>query len=538
MVAQRDLVLVSFCFVGAFSSACLDPDARKHDSAEVDTDADADADADTDTDTDTGPLDADGDGWTVAGGDCDDGLAEVHPGAEEVCNNGLDDDCDGDPEDCALPASASLGDIEIRWSGAAGEWAGWDLDGAGDVDGDGFADAVIGGGAVYLIPGGPLPAGGSLAAAISYTQPTGTGRNDELGRAVAGLGDFDGDGFDDIAGGAPDWWNGEDSVGCAYLFLGSADPEGGTADDIAVRYEGSGSESQQVGDALAGVGDVNGDGLADMLVGAPHWGPSPTPDRGAAYLVLGTRSPGGGALDTVALRFEGESDQQAGISLAGAGDVNGDGLADFLVGAPYERNATGAAHLILGSTAPSGGVLSSADARFWSDTAGDMAGYGLSGAGDANGDGYADILMGLHGTERPGAAVLFLGASTMVGRNIEAADARFDGSGQEQAGIGVAGPGDMNRDGYDDLLIGAGLNNDAGTWAGAAYLVLGAPELSGRALAEAETKLTGESSNDHAGYAVAGASDMNADGTPDLLVGAFGRDAYAGAAYLVLGVAE
>ncbi|MFH1464315.1 MAG: integrin alpha [Pseudomonadota bacterium] len=539
MGTRSPLLLLVLAWAG-----CLPYDAREPDTVpgdtEVDTDADADTDSDTDGDTDTGPLDADGDGWTVADGDCDDGRAEVHPSAEEVCHNGLDDDCDGDPGDCALPSSASLGEVGNRWSGASYSWAGRAVAGAGDVDGDGFADMVVGApnaggsrGAAYLVLGDTSPSGGALGAAIEYTGTNG------LGESVSGVGDFDGDGLEDFAVGEPSWIEGSGAVGRAYLVMGSSNLQPGPIEEYAIAYTGTSTVTSCAGSRVAAAGDVDGDGLADLLVGAPYWGPTDTAYCGAAYLLLGRRTPGSGLLETSGLPIVGESSAQTvGASLAGAGDVDGDGLDDFLVGAPYERGASGAVYLFLGAGDLTATTISAAAARVWTDTTPSYLGYGLAGVGDVDADGYDDVLMGAHGTEAPGAAFLVLGAAIISSRAVEAADARYDGSLQESAGYSVAGPGDVNRDGHDDLLIGAGQNGDAGPNAGAAYLVLGSPAPAGRPLVEADAKLTGEDANDYLGYEVAGAGDVNGDGTPDLLFGVFARDECAGAAYLVLGVAE
>jgi len=299
----------------------------------------------------------------------------------------------------------------------------------------------------------------------------------------------------------------------------------------------SAAEAKLVGEApddyagrsVSSAGDVNGDGFDDLLVGALGQDAGGF-GAGAAYLVYG---PVTGTVDLSAAdaKLVGEAfDDVAGYSVSSAGDVNGDGFDDLLVGADGQDAGggdAGAAYLVLGPV--TGTVdLSAADAKLVGETQYDWLGKPVSSAGDVNGDGFDDLLVGAAGQDEggsdAGAAYVVFGPVTGT-VDLSAADAKLVGEvADDWAGWSVSSAGDVNGDGFDDLVVGASGQDEGGQKAGAAYLVLG-PVTGTVDLSAADAKLVGEASDDYVGSeSISSAGDVNGDGFDDLLVGAWGQD--------------
>ncbi len=400
--------------------------------------------------------------------------------------------------------------------------------------------------------------GGTLGSADA--QFIGEAAGDQAGyRAVAGAGDVNGDGFDDVLFGAYSNDQGGSDAGAAYLVLGCAGGRGlytSLAHPSVIKFVGE-SAGDNAGYSVSGTGDVNGDGFDDMLIGAAANGVGGS-FAGAVYLVLGNSAPNGGDLDgsggDTIIRFIGEASwDRAGVSVAGAGDVNGDGYDDMLVGAVGSSggaSTAGAAYLILGNATLNGGSLNGSGGdsiyRYTGESFLDAAGTRVSGAGDVNGDGYADMLVGASGDDDSGsdagAAYLVMGGASPASGSLAGGSGNtiFKYTGEsvdDYAGIGASGAGDVNGDGYDDILIGAEGNDSGGTNSGAAYLVLGSANPPSGGLAGA-IRYSGESGWDSAGFAVAGVGDVNGDDYSDMLIGADRNDgsgSNAGAVFLILG---
>ncbi len=252
------------------------------------------------------------------------------------------------------------------------------------------------------------------------------------------------------------------------------------------------------------------------------------------------------SLATADIEFFGENLQdEAGNAVASAGDVNGDGFDDILIGAnqvSVNASTAGAVYVLLGPS-PTAGDLADADIKIYGETHAAWVGYSVAGAGDLDGDGYDEILIGAPQTEyfayRDGAAYLLYGPIELGSLVISDADSHLVGEDTEdEAGCSVASAGDVDGDGYGDILIGALREDSGGADAGAAY-VLNGPIGHGTTMLEwADAKFVGEDSSDQAGVAVAPAGNADGDGYDDVLVGAWQESSLAtqgGAVYLLHG---
>ncbi len=488
-------------------------------------------------------ADGDGSGHSAHGGeDCDDSDDAVSPRAEEACPDGADNDCDGVVDGCTL----GLADAHAKLSGVTDyDYAGRSVAGAGDTDGDGWPDVLVGAygsdvgaslaGAVYLVRGGAhQPIAGDISLDAADATLIGVSSEDRAGWAVVGAGDVDGDGLDDVLVGAWGEDSGSSEAGAAYLVMGPLSGSRGLSAS-AGRFSGE-SSSDQAGYAVAFIKDIDGDTRDELLIGAPG-----RDDAGGAYLVLGGVT-GARSLSGADVTLTGEAaGDQAGQSVSAAGDVDGDGLGDVIVGAPGAegRAASAAAYLLLGAMLSSADSqsLGSADARYFASNPTDGAGVSVCGGGDVSGDGLDDVIVGASGVST---AYVFLGGGSMGARSLTDAESTLISDADDSAGISVSGAGDVDGDSLDDLLVGAWRDETTGVEAGAAYLVLAGGDLGPLtgtfALSDAHARYIAEAPGDRAGYAVSGAGDIDRDGFGDLLVGAYvGGSADRGVAYVVFG---
>ncbi|GAB4438894.1 MAG: integrin alpha [Anaerolineae bacterium] len=300
-------------------------------------------------------------------------------------------------------------------------------------------------------------------------------------------------------------------------------------------------QGAELGAAVSGSGDLNGDGYADVVIGAPKYN-TEAYRGGAAFAFYGSAAGLG-----LHPNWSAGSDQQGarfGGAVSSAGDVNGDGFDDLLVGAHRANNGQpeeGRAMLYLGSP---DGLPATPAWHFDSDQAEAYLGYAVSGAGDLNGDGFDDVIIGAHLWDsgellNTGAAFIFYGSAA----GLPAAPGRILTGTQASGGFGaaVSSAGDVNGDGFDDVIIGAPLFNtpaagdDSGKDAGAAYLYLG----SAQGLADAPAWVAaGPHAGAEFGSAVGGAGDADRDGFADVIIGAphySGDESDSGAAFLYRG---
>jgi hypothetical protein len=404
---------------------------------------------------------------------------------------------------------------------------------------------------------------------------------DRAGTSVAAAGDVNGDGFGDFLIGAPGFdVPGAPDAGSAYLIFGKAGGFGATLDLAAVnglngfRLDGLGGDDL-TGFSLSSAGDFNGDGLADLLIGARAADPGNPPrvDAGAAYLVFGKAA---GFAPVISLGSLEQGDgvrivglgpaEQTGLSVNWAGDVNGDGLGDILVGAQVGEVGTnaakGAVYVIFGSNLPLvsplvvdqlNGANGFAIRGLNND---DLLGFSASAAGDFNADGFGDIIVGVPNADpgnpprlNAGSAYLLFGSTGPFAAQFDLLSLsggngfRIDGMREgDRLGIAVGAAGDVNGDGFDDVILGAP-QSTTGTpsrsEAGETYVLFGAATASA-AVFDLSTlngrngfRLEGVAPQDRAGSAVAGAGDVNGDGYDDLILGAPFQNN--GTAYVFLG---
>jgi hypothetical protein len=509
-------------------------------------DADGDGFADPDADPAIACERPDGYLPASAASDCDDTDPLTYPGANEYCD-GVDNDCDGqaDPTECRPLDSA---DIVLRGE-ADGDRVGSLVAGIGDTDGDGFADILIGapeadpagtGTGIIYIMAGPVAPADELSSEARATI-SGDSINDRVGTSASGGEDFDGDGIVDLALGAwGDPTRGAEA-GSAYVFLGPLTGDMSVSEGL---FEVIGtSAGDAAGLTVALLGDMDGDGLSEVIVGAPNVdGAGGTLlNSGAAYVFRGGSAGSVLTRDAPTSIVGLASGDYGGQAVAPAGDVNGDGLADLLFSAPNESSAGTEAGMMGVFLGPATGALSlaTADATRMGEAAGDHAGSSLAPLGDMNGDGFDDVLVGApdqsFGGTGAGAAYVLLGPISGPGTLTFAHGTIVGRLAWDHAGNSVANVGDATGDGELDMLIGAYIEDSGGLNAGAAFMVAG-PLTGTRYLTNADAGFIGEAESDLAGWSVAGPGDVDGDGLGDVLVGApqnDNRGTDAGAAYML-----
>jgi hypothetical protein len=394
---------------------------------------------------------------------------------------------------------------------------------AGDVNNDGYSDVIVGAwlydnvevneGVAFVYHGSASGITGVIITTLEANQPAAN-----YGLAVAGAGDVNGDGYSDVIVGAEDYDNGNNDEGVVFIYHGSA----AGINNTAVTMAESNQDLSQYGYAVASAGDVNGDGYSDVIVGSYLFDNGEI-NEGAAFIYHGSAA---GIVNTISATLE--SNQvaaQLGLSVSGAGDINGDGYSDVIAGANLYDNvetSEGAAFVYFGSSTG----INTAAAILESNQANAQMGRGAGAAGDVNGDGYSDVIVGASaytsGQAGEGGAFVFHGSAAGLSTtpnntpdDADQANANF--------GVSVASAGDVNGDGYSDVIIGAWQYDDgANADEGRAFVYHG----SDTGLSSTPNSTPDDADQASAGFGirVASAGDVNGDGYNDVIIGATAYD--------------
>jgi hypothetical protein len=477
---------------------------------------------------------------SAAGDVNNDGFADVIVGASGDDNNGTN-------SGSARVFSGRDGSILYTVNGDSNyDYLGDSVSAAGDVNNDGYADVIVGApdddnngtdsGSVRIYSGFD---GSPLITLNGYNA------NDQFGMSVSDLGDIDGDGYGEVIIGGNgtvrvvslvgDWdYDGlsniiEFTIGTELNNIDSdsdlltdfteyhgntdpllADTDGDgvidgedTVNDWLYFFNGD-SAGAGFGESVSSAGDVNNDGVPDVIVGAPY------DDNNGTY--SGSARIFSGLDGAILYTSNGDSGgDYFGLSVSAAGDVNNDGFADVIVGAPYDDNngtSSGSARIFSGLD---GAILYTFDG----DSAYDEFGWSVSAAGDVNNDGFADVIVGAYGDDNNGSGS---GSARIFSGRDGAILYTFNGdSNLDYFGRSVSAAGDVNNDGYADVIVGAYGDDNNGSNSGSARI------FSGRDGAILYT-FNGDSGGDYFGLSVSAAGDVNNDGYADVIVGANGDD--------------
>jgi hypothetical protein len=396
----------------------------------------------------------------------------------------------------------------------AGAHMGWSVGTAGDANGDGYADVVVG------EPGYDGPAGADQGRAFLFYGTRGGGSNpavnflgpaagSQFGISVSGVGDVSADGFTEMAIGSPVTVTG----GTVSIFKGAVAVAARISPLLYIPdpQQGAASTFARFGESVAAGGDFNGDGFDDALAGVPAE-TNLVPGEGVVYVFRGLNGPSSLFDGAVGILHSNQGNSLFGESCAIAGDVNGDGYDDAIVGAPLytiSQSNEGAAFLYLGGPA---GLDTNAAVVWPGGAPGRRWGSSVAGAGDLNGDGYADVAIGSPWDgSSAGKVSIYLGGPTNPS-TVSALDV-FGQAAGDSLGFCVAPAGDVNADGYDDLVIGA---PGASGRAGSVVIVFGGASPPFATATLNSTLGAGKLF----GFSVAGRGDVDGDGFADVAIGA------------------
>ncbi|MFZ1453351.1 MAG: FG-GAP-like repeat-containing protein, partial [Ferruginibacter sp.] len=462
-------------------------------------------------------------GWSVApAGDINgDGFSDVIASASRYSNGQSFEGAfyvyHGSASGINIIANASVE------SNLASAFLGTSVDGAGDVNGDGYSDVIVGAnsyangqsgeGAAFIYYGS-----GSGISTTPATSLESNAVNAFMGNSVSCIGDINADGYSDVAVGVDGYGNGEANEGAAFIYFGAVTG----ISTIPTTIIESNQAAANMG-SVSSAGDVNGDGYSDLVVGASQFSDGELRE-GAAFVYHGSAA----GLSTTPNNTPDDADQlnaSFGRSVSSAGDVNGDGYSDVIIGAPnFDDGANadeGRAFVYHGSATglPATPNSTPDDA----DQGGAFFGYSVASAGDINGDGFSDVIIGAltyddGANTNEGRAFVYHGSAT--GLSLSPISTPDDAD-QSAAffGFSVASAGDVNGDGFSDVIVGANLYDDgASTNEGRAFVYHGSA--TGLSASPNNTPDDANQANANFGISVSSAGDVNGDGFSDVIIGA------------------
>jgi Putative metal-binding motif/FG-GAP repeat len=539
-----------------------DPSDQDEDCDGLVEDADSSLDATT---TSTWYSDGDGDGYGTSStqtacnqpaayagssGDCDDGDATTYPNAPDACRDGVDHNC---AADCAYSGAVADTTADVTYSSTASFTTGFlggNLTGGKDINGDGYPDAAIADrlfdattsnqniGRVYLLSGSASGLTGSTTAPTALV--TGDFAGDRVGGGVGMVDDLDGDGDDELLVGAYlDNYVGRSDAGSAYLFRGALNSQALLPANAGIIVQGD-VAGDFSGWVVEGAGDLTNDGTPDWIVSS-YFASS---KAGKVAVVSGSMANGSYMFSNMAVVISGTSaNDRFGAWAEGDVDINGDGISDLVVVAVGTAHAYVFTGNVNGNTgyANADAVISSvALTANTSSLEANCIGC-VDSAGDTNGDGYEDLLLGTDGFDNGsgtdiGATFVMNGPILTNLSTNDAAATILGTTSFDYTGRSVAGAGDVNSDGLDDVLVGAPGFDVSGA-EGLVALAYG--PVAGTTSITSLPRFVGSTANGNLGAAVAGIGDVNLDGGTDFLLGApnstAGGTTRYGKAYLFLG---
>ena len=460
-------------------------------------------------------VDEDGHYDTIcpSGDDCDDNDAVVYPGAPEACESGIDEDCNGEDPDCGFDGDYDLASDYDFVAENGHVSMGYMLE-SGDIDGDGIDDifsahyTAQGGYAIF----GPFPEGDFDAQDQATTHASDGSAYSGPGRSI-GMGDVDGDGLADIGFGAP--YGGTQGM---VVIFGPAAGDTTLEDDYDAEfvinsavYAGHGCD----------IGDVTGDGIDDLVVGAYYTDEGGGFASGAGYVKYGPVSGSYSmAQDSDGVIIGASASSYLGRWVRAGGDHNGDGIGDILIAAPYASTGApsgGTVYVVYGP--PDGEVdLTSPDGYVYSSSASSYLGETRTFAqGDVDGDGLSDAVVGGYSYSGGTGIMSVVYGPVSGGTDVASADIVITGASRGSYFGSGPSAGDLDNDGAAEVLVGA--QSESGG-SGGAYLFW-SPASGTYTSADADAHFSGDRSDGAGANTTLG--DVDGNGNLDVVIGATGH---------------